>query len=68
MKGFIKIIDTSDNEHYINISYIIKFEPAEQEGIYGKTAISIRGYKIPYTIATKTTPEEIVDMIDLARS
>jgi hypothetical protein len=65
MKGFIKIADVHQREHYINIDYIIKFTTAS-EGHEGNTILVINKIKESTTIQTTTTCEEVVDMIDLA--
>jgi len=65
MKGFIKITDLHEQEHYLNIDYILKFDPLINSN--GNTVIHIVGLEKVSKLYTKTTAEEIVDMIDLAR-
>lgn len=67
MKGFIKITDTNQKDHYLNTHYIIKFTP-----IYGDSIGATRIYVFENQedtlrkITTTTTPEEVLDMINLA--
>ena len=61
MKGFIKVTDTSERVHFLNVRYIIKFTPTNQNFV-GNTIITTS----LETIQTTTTPEEIVDMIQLS--
>lgn len=65
MKGFIKITDVNDQEHYLNINYITRFCPLD-EGHEGKTVFYLSGNEKLTRIQTNNTSEEIVDMIDLA--
>lgn len=65
MKGFIKITDVNDQEHYLNITHVIKFNPLNED-YDGNTIIYLAGGDRVVTIQTSTTPEEVVDMIDLA--
>ena len=65
MKGFIKITDINQNEHYLNINYIMKFSPLNED-YDGKTMLYVSGNDKITRIQTNTTSEEIVDMIDLA--
>jgi hypothetical protein len=65
MKGFIKITDVNQYENYLNINHIVKFNPLN--GDYdGNTIIYLAGGQNVVTIQTSTTPEEVIDMIDLA--
>ncbi|WP_343695474.1 hypothetical protein [Flavobacterium sp.] len=64
MKGFIKITDLHDREHYLNLAYILKFEPVENAN--ANSAIFIVGLEKVTKLYTKTTAEEIADMIALA--
>jgi hypothetical protein len=65
MKGFIKITDIHQREHYLNIKYIIKFNTTS-EGYEGNTVLVINKVISTATIQTTTTPEEVADMINLA--
>lgn len=67
MKGFIKITDVNKQDHYLNVDYLVKFSPTS-EGHDGKTFIWIVGTQSPTIFQTDSTPEEIADMIDLAKS
>ncbi|AWA30973.1 hypothetical protein HYN48_13285 [Flavobacterium magnum] len=60
MKGFIKVIDVNDKEHFLNIDYIIKFTPTGQAH-RGNAIVTT----VSETIQTTTTVDEIVDMIKL---
>ncbi|WP_394760044.1 hypothetical protein [Flavobacterium sp.] len=60
MKGFIKVIDVNDKEHFLNIDYIIKFTPTGQT-LRGNAIVTT----VSETIQTTTTVDEIVDMIKL---
>lgn len=64
MKGFIKITDVREQEHYLNLAYILKFVPVLNAN--GNTVIYIVGLEKVTKIYTNTTAEEIADMIDLA--
>lgn len=64
MKGFIKITDLHDQEHYLNLAYILKFEPLKNSS--ASTVLFVLGLENAHKLYTKTTAEEIVDMIDLA--
>lgn len=66
MKGFIKITDMHDQEHYLNINHIIKFNPLNED-YDGNTIIYLAGGDRVVTIQTSATPEEVIDMIDLAK-
>lgn len=63
MKGFIKITDVREQEHYLNLDYILKFVPVLNAN--ANAVIYIVGLEKVTKIYTKTTAEEIVDMIDL---
>lgn len=65
MKGFIKITDVNQYDHYLNINHIVKFNPLNEE-YDGNTIIYLAGGQNVVTIQTLSTIEEIVDMIDLA--
>ena len=65
MKGFIKITDINQNDHYLNINYITKFSPLNED-YDGKTMLYVSGNEKITRIQTNTTAEEIVGMIDLA--
>jgi len=67
MKGFIKITDVNNQEHYLNIDYIAKFS-STSEGHEGKAFIWLVGTQSATIYQTDSTPEEIVDMIELAKS
>ena len=60
MGGFIKIIDTNERVHYLNVNYIISFKPTS-EILAGNTIIKTTTEEIQ----TSTTPEEVMDMINL---
>jgi len=62
MKGFIKIIDTRDQEYYINIDYIIQFTTTS-ENQEGNTIIDIKYGERVSTIQTNSTVEEVLLMI-----
>lgn len=62
MKGFIKIIDTRDQEYYINIDYIIQFTTTS-ENQEGNTIIDIKYGEKVSTIQTNSTVEEVLLMI-----
>jgi len=65
MKGFIKVIDIQDKEHYINVNQIIKFAPADQR-LSGNSTIRIVGGDNTSSIQTSSTCDEIMDMVELA--
>ncbi len=65
MKGFIKVVDVQDKEHYINVNQIIKFSPADKR-LTANSIIRIVGGDNTSAIQTSSTCEEIVDMIELA--
>jgi hypothetical protein len=65
MTGFIKITDVQNRVHYINVNHIIKFTTADARAT-SNTIIRIIGGDNTTAIQTSTTPEEIMDMIDLA--
>lgn len=67
MKGFIKIIDVNNDVHYLNVDYLVKFAPTS-EGHEGKTFIWVVGTQSPTIFQTDSTPEEIENMIKLAKS
>lgn len=69
MKGFIKIVDVNEKEHYLNTHYIIKFTPI-YENSTGATRIYVfeNQEDTLRKIITAATPEEVLDMINLARS
>lgn len=62
MKGFIKIIDTSDQEYYINIDYITQFTTSSENQV-GNTIIDIKYGEKVSTIETNCTVEEVLLMI-----
>lgn len=62
MKGFIKIIDSRDQEYYINIDYIIQFTTTS-ENQEGNTIIDIKYGERVSTIQTNSTVEEVLLMI-----
>lgn len=65
MKGFIKIIDVRNTQHYVNINYIIEFIPTS-EGHEGNAFIQIKFGEKVSTLQTPSTCEEIADMINSA--
>ena len=67
MKGFIKITDVNKQELYLNVDYISRFSPTS-EGHEGKTFIWVVGTQKTTLFQTDSAPEEIADMIDLAKS
>lgn len=64
MKGFIKITDLNDRDHYLNIAYILKFVPVINAN--ANASIYIVGLEKTSKLYTMTTVEEIIDMIELA--
>jgi len=67
MKKFIKITDTNNHEHYLNVDYILKFHPLNEK-YNGNTMIFLGGGEKVVTIQTSTTCEEIIDMIELTNN
>ena len=65
MGCFIKIIDTKEKEHYLNVNYILKFNPLS-EGYDGNTVLYLGGGEKVFTVQTTSTSEEIIDMINIA--
>lgn len=67
MKGFIKITDTRNKLHYLNVDYIIKIG-ATNEGHAGNSFIYVTSGQSVATYQTNSSPEEIIQMIDEAKS
>jgi len=65
MKGFIKVSDLSNQDYYLNISYIVQFITLNEE-YDGETMVYVTGGANVSRIQTNSTVKEIVDMIDLA--
>lgn len=65
MKGFIKVVDLRDKEHYINVAHIIKFSPVDPS-FQGTTNIRITGGDNTTSIVTESIIDEIVSMIESA--
>ncbi|MEP6804660.1 MAG: hypothetical protein ABI892_09060 [Flavobacterium sp.] len=65
MKGFIKVTDINNQEHYLNINYIMKFSPLNKD-YDGKTMVYVHGNEKITIIQSNNTVEEIIEMIDLA--
>lgn len=65
MKDFIKVIDVNEEEHYLNINFIIRFTTISED-YKGNTIIYLQGTQKSISIQTNSTPQEVVDMIDLA--
>lgn len=62
MKRFIKITDISNNIHFLNVDYIIKFSPSS-----AGSRVNTRIYLTTNDdIYTSSTTDEIVDMINIS--
>ncbi|WP_276379894.1 hypothetical protein [Flavobacterium sp. H4147] len=67
MKGFIKITDMRKDDHYLNVDYIVKISRTGN-GHAGSSFIWVVGTEKPTIFQTDSTPEEIIEMINLAKS
>lgn len=66
MKGFIKVTGINEMEQYLNIDYIIKFGGLNED-YEGNSIIYIKFGEKVSSLQTKSTIDEVVNMIKIAK-